>query len=181
MYWFDFDYKRLIHFRSFNLWFCLLQNVCSLFGSRGLLWDVIFFLVSKSINVGYILIVSLIMTIFSVFEFIWFVENHFFRCVLTTIVLVKLAGLDSLSTNMGIKTKRNENNWPTIEFLFCLYNVFKYKIEILPFHLNTFDNSSWFFRFAWNRERSNCNVWTTFGRSYIWKIWGKNIYRYIGF
>ena len=45
---------------------------------------------------------------------------------------------------MGIKTKRNENNWPTIEFLLCLYNVFKYKIEMLPFNLNTFDNSSWF-------------------------------------
>ena len=167
MYWFDFDYKRLIHFRSFNLWFCLLQNVCSLFGSRSLLWDVIFFLVSKYRNVEHIWII-----IFSVFEFIWFVENHFFRCVLTTIVLVKLAGLDSLSTNMGMKTKRIENNCPTIEFLFCLYNAFKYKIEMLSFHSNTINHSYLFFRFARNRERSNCNVWTTFRRSYIWKIWG---------
>ena len=60
MYWFDFEYKRLIHFRYFNLWFCLLQNVCSLFGSRSLLWDVIFFLVSKSRNVEHISIISLI-------------------------------------------------------------------------------------------------------------------------
>ena len=66
-YWIDFDYKRLIHFRSFNLWFCLLQNVCSLFGSRSLLWDVIFFLVSKSRNVEHISINYILYF----FAFIW--------------------------------------------------------------------------------------------------------------
>ena len=130
MYWFDFDYKRLIHFRSFNLWFCLLQNVCSLFGSRSLLWDVIFFLVSKSRNVEHI---SIIFCIFCVYLIIWFVEKHFFRCVLTTIVLVKLAGLDSLSTNMGIKTRRNENNWPTIEFLFAYIMFLNIKLKYYLF------------------------------------------------
>ena len=55
---------------------------------------------------------------------------------------------------------------------YLLISCFKYEIYMLRFHLNTFNKSSWFFRTSRNRKRCNCNVWTTFRRSYIWKIWG---------